>query len=61
MSNKAKNIVIVFLLLIIVWLTWMLMVQSYGRYCRPIIKEEKYPGKMEVPDSTKKYNSEIQK
>jgi hypothetical protein len=54
MNNKAKNILIVILLLIIVCLTWMLFELSYGRYCKPIIREVKYPKKRERKDSIKK-------
>lgn len=52
MNNKAKNILIIFLLLIITVLLWMLFDLSYGRYCKPIIREEKFPATFKTSDSS---------
>jgi hypothetical protein len=51
MSHKAKNIIILFLLLIVGFLLWTLFDMSYGRYCTPIIKNQKIPV---IKDSTHK-------
>lgn len=53
MSNKAKNILIAFLLLIIVCLLLMLFFLNYGSYCKPIIREVKYPMVDKMNDSIK--------
>lgn len=42
MNNVEKNILIVFLIIVIVVLAWMLYAQSYGRYCIPIVKDLPY-------------------
>ncbi len=54
MSDKAKNILIAFLLLIIVCLLLMLFFLNYGSYCKPIIREVKYPMIDKMNDSIKK-------
>lgn len=54
MSHKSKNILIAILLLVIVFLCWMLFDLNYGRYCKPIIREVKYPLKINISDSTKR-------
>lgn len=43
MSHQVKNIIILFLILLIAFLAWTVFDLSYGRYCTPIIKEEKLP------------------
>jgi regulatory protein YycI of two-component signal transduction system YycFG len=48
MSNKAKNILIVILFFVIIFLLWMLVDLNYGRYCTPIIKDVKYPMKADT-------------
>ena len=53
MGHKEKNILIVFLLIIIAALLFMLYGMSYGRYCVPIVKEPKLH---EVNDSLKNPN-----
>lgn len=51
MQSRAKNIIILFLLAIIAFLLWVLYDLSYGRYCRPIIREPQYPGKIIARDT----------
>jgi|GEM_PF-6923232 len=41
MSGRAKNIIIVILLLIIAGLIWYITNINYGRYCSPAIKDQK--------------------
>lgn len=54
MSHKAKNILIAILFLVIVCLLWMLYELNYGRYCKPIIREVKYPVKVNSSESINK-------
>lgn len=39
MSHKAKNILIVFLVIVVVVLTWMLFIKDSGQYCKTIIRQ----------------------
>ena len=51
MSHRAKNILIAFLLLVIAFLFYVLYDLSYGRYCKPIVKEWQPPQKSQTPQT----------
>jgi hypothetical protein len=59
MSHTAKNILIVFLLIVIAFLFYLLFATSYGRYCSPIIKDLKPPQKSENPQPGNKDSLKI--
>jgi hypothetical protein len=52
MSHKAKNILIAFLFGVIALLFWMLYVQSYGSYCKPIVREVEHAPEFNIKDSS---------